>query len=365
MEYLIEYGMFLAKAATIVVAIMLVVGAIATAGARRRAPKRGRVKVTELNRHIKGMRDVLRARVHDKAELKRLGKTEKAQRKKDAKAAKKEAKERSRRAKERAAGESSANQDPEPDKRVFVLRFKGDIAAEKVACLREEITAILEIARPPDEVLLCLESPGGLVHAYGLASSQLARIKKREISLTICIDKVAASGGYMMACLGDKLIAAPFAIIGSIGVLVQMPNFHRVLQRKEIDYELITAGEFKRTLTTFGEITQQARDKAQEDVDTIHGVFKSWVKEHRPAVDIDRIATGETWLGSQAKDLLLVDEVGTSDERIVGACAEYKVFEVEYVIRKSPQEKLGKALYSAVDRLLLKWLNKPADSSFQ
>lgn len=378
MEYLIEYGMFLAKAATIVIAVMLVIGAIAAAGSRRRgAGKRGRIKVTELNRHVEELRDALRGRVLHKADLKKLTKAEKAQRKK-------EEKERKRQAKAVAAApkpdpdsnpapeenpnpdrDASEGQSTEPEKRVYVLRFKGDIAAEKVASLREEITAVLAIAEKSDEVLLCLESPGGVVNAYGLASSQLTRIKNRGIPLTICVDKVAASGGYMMACLGDKLIAAPFAVIGSIGVLLQMPNFHRVLQRKEIDFEMITGGEYKRTLTTFGEITKKARDKAQEDVDTIHGLFKDWVKQHRPAVDLERVATGEIWLGAPALDLGLVDEIGTSDERIVAACAEHKVYEVEYVIRKSPQERLGKALYAALDRLLLKWFNTPVESNFQ
>ncbi len=356
MEYLIEYGMFLAKAATIVVAVMLVVGAIAAAADSRRrgAGKRGRIKVTELNRHVRELRDVLRGSVLRKAQLKQVARAEKAQRKK-------EEKERKRRMKAAAGQEQEAA----TEKRTFVLRFKGDLAAGKVASLREEITAVLSVARESDEVLLCLESPGGMVHAYGLAASQLSRIKSRNIPLTICVDKVAASGGYMMASLADKLVAAPFAIIGSVGVLVQMPNFYRALQRKEIDYEIIAAGEFKRTLTTFGEITQKARDKVQEDVDNIHDLFKDWVKQHRPAVELDRIATGETWVGVQAKELRLVDEIGTSDECIVAACADHKVYEVEYVIRKSAHERLGRAIYAALDRLLFKWLNTPANSNPQ
>ncbi|MCY4296040.1 MAG: protease SohB [Gammaproteobacteria bacterium] len=356
MEYLIEYGLFLAKAATVVAAIVLVIAAAAAAGNRRqggRRGRRGRIKVTELNRHVDELRDALRDKVLSKAQCKQLAKAEKAERKKAAKEEKKRAK--------AAAGGAPV----EAGKRLFVLRFKGDMAAEKVASLREEITAILSIAGEADEVLLCLESPGGMVHAYGLASSQLARIRKRGIPLTICVDKVAASGGYMMACLADKLIAAPFAIIGSIGVVLQLPNFHRVLRRNEIDYELITAGEFKRTLTVFGEVTDKARGKAQEDVDNIHGLFKNWVKEHRPAVDLGRIATGETWVGTQAMDLRLVDEIGTSDEKIVAACAERKVYEVEYVIRRPAHERLGRALYAALDRLLLKWSGAPPNTHFQ
>ena len=184
-----------------------------------------------------------------------------------------------------------------------MLNFKGDISANAVISLREEITATLSMAEEQDEVLLRLESPGGMVHAYGLASSQLLRIKNDKIPLTICVDKVAASGGYMMACLADRLVAAPFAMIGSIGVLVQVPNFYRVLKKHDVDYEMISAGEYKRTLTTFGEITKKGKEKVQEDVQVIHDIFKQWVKDHRPSVDIEKISTGEVWVGRRKKSI--------------------------------------------------------------
>jgi len=234
-----------------------------------------------------------------------------------------------------------------------------------VTSLREEITAILALAEPSDEVICRLESPGGMVHAYGLASSQLLRIKSQGIPLTICVDKVAASGGYMMACLADKLVAAPFSVIGSIGVLVQVPNFHRVLQKHDVDFEMISAGEYKRTLTTFGEITQKGRDKVKEDVETIHGIFKQWVKEHRPSVDIDKIATGETWLGTQAKERYMVDDLRTSDECIVKACDDADVFEVEYEIKKSIQDKLGKVLQDTVEKAYGLVFEKNQPTNFQ
>ncbi len=239
-----------------------------------------------------------------------------------------------------------------------MLNFKGDIAAHAVASLREEITAVLSLASNKDEVLVRLESPGGMVHAYGLASSQLMRIKARKIPLTVCVDKVAASGGYMMACLADKLVAAPFAIIGSIGVLVQLPNFHRLLKKNEIDYETITAGEFKTTLTTFGEITQKGRDKVKQDVEDMHTLFKQWVKDHRPSIEIDKISTGETWVGIQAKERYMVDELKTSDECLVAACEDADVYEVEYELKKSIQDKVGsifrEASQAAVSTLLEK-----------
>lgn len=350
LEFLSEYGMFLARTATVAAAVVAV-AAFVFAGARRggRRGGKGAIRVTRLNRRIDGMRDALRRAALGRERLKLLAKEEKRK----AKAERKEEKAKAR----KAADEPEAGD----KKRVFVLDFKGDLAAEAVACLREEVTAVLSVARADDEVLLRLESPGGMVHAYGLAASQLMRLRDKGIPLTVCVDKVAASGGYLMACLADRLVAAPFAIIGSIGVLLQTPNFHRALKRRDVDYEIVTAGEYKRTLTAFGEITPKGRHKAQEDVDAIHGVFKDWVKSHRPDVDIDAIATGETWVGAQAKERLLVDEIGTSDERLVEACGAADVFEVEYEPRRSIQDRLGAAFGRALDRALDRWLGRSPD----
>ena len=364
MEYLIQYGMFLAKAATIVVAIVIVLGAVAASGNRqRKSGRKGQIKVTHLNEHYDDLKDTLRHSVLAKEQLKQVHKSEKKQ-------AKLEAKEQAKSDKE-AAKHADAVTDPESGestqrkKRVYVLTFTGNIAADEVTSLREEITAVLTLAEPSDEVVLRLESPGGMVHAYGLASSQLLRIKSRQIPLTICVDKVAASGGYMMACLADRLVSAPFAIIGSIGVLVQLPNFHRVLKKNDIDYEIISAGEFKRTLTQFGEITQKGRDKVQEEVETMHDIFKAWIKDHRPSVDIDKIATGETWVGTQAKERYMVDEIKTSDECIVSACETADVYEVEYELPKSLQDKIGGAFQGTVEKLFVNWIGKSTNNHFQ
>ncbi len=359
MEFLAEYGMFLAKVATIVVAFIIVITAIAASGQRSKKPgKKGALKVSFLNDHFEEMKDSIRNAVMDKSELKTVHKEEK-------KKLKAETKERE---KERKAVQKSETPDAEiksQRKRVYVLNFKGNIAADAVACLREEISAVLSMAAEGDEVLLRLESPGGMVHAYGLASSQLLRLRSAKVPLTICVDKVAASGGYMMACIADKLVAAPFAIIGSIGVIVQLPNFHRVLKKYDVDFEMISAGEYKRTLTTFGENTEKGREKMQEDVDTIHGLFKSWVKEHRPSVEIDKISTGETWVGSQAKERYMVDELKTSDECILQACEDSDVYEVEYEFRKSIQDKLGRVLEQSIDRAMNKWFERNDVDTYQ
>lgn len=352
MEFLIEYGMFLAKAATIVLAIVIVIAVLAASGQRSRKPgKKGSLKISRLNEHFDEMKDTLRASVLEKKELKQLHKEEKKQEKLEAKAAKHDA--------------DSDESGETHKKRVFVINFKGNIAADAVSSLREEISAILTMAETEDEVMLRLESPGGMVHAYGLASSQLVRLRNARIPLTICVDKVAASGGYMMACLADRLVAAPFAIIGSIGVLVQLPNFHKVLKKYDVDYEMISAGEYKRTLTTFGEITQKSRDKVQEDVETIHDIFKSWVKEHRPSVEIDKVATGETWLGSQAKERYMVDDIKTSDEYIIDACKNADVFEIEYEFQKSIQDKLGRVLEEGVARAVSRWFQQTHVDKYQ
>ncbi|MDA8602258.1 protease SohB [Gammaproteobacteria bacterium] len=390
MEYLIQYGMFLAKAATIVVAIVLVIGAIAAAGSRqRRASKRGEIVIERLNDHLEDLHDAVREEVIDPATLKldnkARSKREKEEAKAETKRAKAEAKDKAKeKAKEKAKpkGESSqganaaipenkSSNDARLDdalsrrKRIYVLDFDGDVAAEEVSSLREEITTVLSIAEPCDEIILKLESPGGMVHAYGLAASQLQRIKDAKIPLTICVDKVAASGGYMMACLADKLVAAPFAIIGSIGVVVQLPNFHKILKKNEVDYEVISAGEYKRTLSTFGEITDKGRAKVQEDVENIHEIFKQWVKSHRPIVDVSRVATGETWVGMQAKERYLVDELNTSDDVLVRACKDADVFEVNYKFKQTLQDKLGAAVEAGVARAANKLLAADRSKDFQ
>jgi len=230
--------------------------------------------------------------------------------------------------------------DTDAKKNIFILTFDGDIKASAVNSLREEVTAILNVATEKDEVLIRLESPGGMVHAYGLAAAQLSRIREKGISLIISVDKVAASGGYLMACIANKILAAPFAIIGSIGVIVQLPNFHRLLKEKKVDFEQITAGNFKRTLTLFGENTESGREKLHEEIEEIHSLFKNVIVEHRPQIDIDKVATGEHWLAKQAIELKLIDELRTSDDYLLEQSTKANLFEIHYKIKKTFSEKL-------------------------
>lgn len=219
-------------------------------------------------------------------------------------------------------------------KTIYVLDFDGDIKASQVSSLSKTITAVLNVATPADEVLLKLESAGGIVHGYGLAAAELMRFRARNIPLIVAIDKVAASGGYLMACVANKILSAPFAIIGSIGVVVQMPNFHRLLKDKHIDFELHTAGEFKRTITLFGENTKEGRDKLQQDIEDIHGHFKHLIEDFRPQVDIAKVSTGEHWLGQHALTLNLVDEIRTSSDYLLEQSKKAQLFEVSYEVKK-------------------------------
>jgi len=241
---------------------------------------------------------------------------------------------------------------------LFVLNFQGDIRATAVSALREEITAILSVATPQDEVMLRLESPGGMVHAYGLATAQLQRLRAKGIRLTVIVDKVAASGGYMMACIADQLIAAPFAIIGSIGVILQMPNFNRLLKEQHIDFEQITAGRHKRTLTVFGPNTEEGRKKSREEVEAIHTLFKQLVQQYRPDTDIDKVTTGEHWSGLESLPLKLIDALGTSDDFLLKQADTWRLLEVAFQQKKTFMEKFMGAknqLLNALQTHSLPW----------
>jgi len=350
-EFLFEYGLFFAKVATLLVAFVVVVSVIVGASQKSKDGQgQGHLEITPLNQQFEDLKDTMLIATTDeslqKAEEKKLNKAKKKQLSDEKKASKK-------------VSESLAPQ----RSKVYVLNFDGNISASAVGHLREEITAVLTQATPNDEVLLKLESSGGMVHSYGLASSQLDRLRKKNVPLTVCVDKVAASGGYMMACVADKILAAPFAIIGSIGVVAQMPNFNKVLKKHDVEFELLTAGEHKRTLTMFGENTEKGREKFIEELEDTHQLFKDYVSTRRPQLDIDKIATGEIWFGSRAKDMALIDDIQTSDEYLVSRIEEADVFEVAYVFKKKLHQRLGLAAEESADRLLLKWWSRLTQSS--
>ena len=340
MDLVYEYGLFLAKIATVVVAFVIVIALIANLAQRKRHPH-GELRVTRLNEQHKTMQEEMAVALLEPHQQKLWHKEQKKKEKQEAKAAKAKAK----RGERASSGKAT----------VYVLDFKGSMDAHEVTSLREEITAVLAVAKPQDEVLLRLESPGGVVHGYGLASSQLQRLRERHIPLTVAVDKVAASGGYMMACVANRIVAAPFAIVGSIGVVAQVPNFNRLLKRNDIDIELHTAGQYKRTLTLFGENTEEGREKFREDLNETHHLFKDFVQTMRPTLNIDEVATGEHWYGLQAKEKGLVDDIRTSDDLILQLLPQYEVVNVRYTRRKKLMDKFTGSMTKSVERLLLRW----------
>ena len=325
MNFLLEYAGFLARAVTVLVVIIVILAMVAALRSRGRT-RAGELLVTSLNDFYSELKETVELNVLDKTQLKARRKVKSAQEKQDKK---------------------TGLHKP----RVFVLDFDGDIKASAADSLRHEITALLAVAEPTDEVVLRLESGGGMVHSYGLASSQLARIREAKIPLTVCVDKVAASGGYMMACIGDKILSAPFAVLGSIGVVAQLPNIHRLLKKNNIDVEILTAGEYKRTLTVLGENTEQGREKFLQDLQTTHDLFKQFVVQYRPQLDIDAVATGEVWLGTDAQAQQLVDVLQTSDEYLSKRAAEADVYALQFVQKKSLQERVGLTAGAAVEHI--------------
>lgn len=327
MEFLLEYGLFLAKAVTLLVSVVLFLIVVIGLSQRNQPAEGGHIEVKSVNEALESLTKNLKHLVLNASERKLEEKADKKRLKDERKAQKKQAK-------------ANQNGEVEVRNRVFVVDFEGDIQASAVSSLREEVTAILAVARETDEVVIRLESQGGVVHGYGLAASQLSRIVSKNISLTVAVDKVAASGGYMMACIANQIIAAPFALLGSIGVAAQIPNFYRLLKSKDIDVELLTAGEYKRTLTMWGENTDKGREKFVEELEEVHALFKSFVADNRPSVNIEAVSTGEAWYGTSALEQDLVDKLMTSDEFITDKCGQADVFLVKFVEHKNKIDRV-------------------------
>lgn len=336
MEFIQDYALFLVKALTLVILAIVLLGFVIAMISRGRDGEDAgeQLTVKHLNERYRDMEAILRQRI--------LGK--KAQRRHE-QTLKRQAKMRHK--------EAASEDDPH----IFVLRFHGDIRASRVDSLREEVSAILTLARPAlDRVVVCIDSGGGMVPSYGLAAAQVARLRQAGLDVTAAVDRIAASGGYMMAAVAQRIIAAPFAIVGSIGVVAQIPNLHRLLKRHDIDIELMTAGQYKRTLTVLGENTPEGRAKFQQDLNETHSLFKDHLLQFRPQLDIDRLATGEHWYGQQALDLQLVDELQTSDDLLMGLTRAYEVFEVRYSRKQSLGQRLGLAAEHGIDQFLARFM---------
>ena len=322
LEIFLEYGLFLLKVITVLISVIVLISFVT---ASKKSNTSEGLEIENLNEKYKGLSDSLNKAVMEKDEWKKKQKSEKA-------IAKKNKKKKTKKPK------------------VYILDFIGDIKASAVPSLREEVTAILDIAKRNDQIVLRLDNHGGVVHEHGLAASQLARIREKKIHLTVVVDKVAASGGYLMASVANKIYAAPFAILGSIGVIAQLPNFNRLLDNYGVDFEQITAGQYKRNVTMFGKNTDEDREKLKDQLEEIHELFKSSVNEYRPQLDLERVATGEHWYGSKALELGLIDEIKTSDELLIEMAKKYEIFSVKLKVKKP----LKKRLLSNIDSLLEK-----------
>ena len=321
MEFLAAYGLFLLKTITIVVGIIAVIVVAASAG--RKGADDG-LEIENLNKRYRALADSLRNAISNKEQRKQLAKDEKQR-------------------------DKQAAKDGSVRPRSFVIDFKGDLKASAVPSLREEVNAILDVAGEDDEVIIRLENPGGVVHEHGLAASQLVRIRERNIPLIVCVDKVAASGGYLMACVATKICAAPFAILGSIGVLAQIPNFNRLLDEHGVDFEQVTAGKYKRTVTMFGENTDEDRAKLKEELEDVHTLFKGAVAKYRPELDLELVATGEHWYGTRAIELGLTDELCTSDEFLSTRAQDRDLYSVHFKIKVPLQKRLFGGVESAFE----------------
>ena len=326
MEFLQDYGLFLLKGLTILTLALILLGVAMAAATRGRSRDDEQLTVRHLNQRYRDMKQALQRKVLGRGAVRRLLRQARRERKRESR--------------------SERN-------RVYVLRFHGDIRATAVENLREEISAILTLARPgTDQAVLCLDSGGGLVPSYGLASAQVARLRDAGLSLTVTVDRVAASGGYMMAAVAQHIVAAPFAVVGSIGVVAQIPNVHRLLQRHDVDIELLTAGQHKRTLTVLGKNTPEGRAKFQQELEETHDLFKKYLQRYRPELDLSTLATGEHWYGEQALEQGLIDEIGTSDDLLMRLAQDHDVYEVRFSRRQPLGKRIGIAFEQGLERLM-------------
>jgi len=335
-HFLLDYGLFFLKSLTILAAAILILLVVAGIKASRRHPDpHGELVIENLNDYYDDLEDTLASEVLEKESYK--------------------AKQKSKKKAEKAKRKSDEQQEKP---KLYTFDFYGDLHASEVDDLRELVTTVLLMATPKDEVVVTLESAGGLVHTYGLAAAQLARIRDKQIPLTVSVDKVAASGGYMMASVANKIISAPFAILGSIGVIAELPNFNKVLKNYQVEYEQHTAGEYKRTLTMFGENTNKAREKFVRELDETHALFKSHIKQYRPQLALDEVATGEHWYGHQAIDLALCDALQTSDDYLLSMRDKFDMFRLKFERTQSLRDKLSDLMGKCFDKVWVKLFTK-------
>ena len=339
MELLADYGLFLLQTVTIVLAVIavIVVSSKISGGGDE---QRGAIKITDLSKKFADQSKYVKTVLDDALTQEKLSLIDRIKKRLN------------------KSSQTTSETPSKKEKIAIVIEFKGDMKASQVANLRQEVTAILAMERKPDQVVIKLTSPGGLVHTYGLASSQLSRLREAQIPVSACVDTVAASGGYMMAVCAERIIAAPFAVLGSIGVVAQIPNIHRFLKNRDVDVELHTAGANKRTLTMLGENTPEGRRKFREDLEQTHLLFKAWIAERRPNLDLDAVADGSIFYGTDALTKGLCDEIATSDDVLLGLSADHNLFALKWVEKKSLAARLSRDASGAIVDQVDQYINR-------
>ncbi len=352
MEFLFDYVSFLLKVATVAAAIIVIVTVIAASSMKRQHKDTfGHLEIRHVNDVFEQMKSILEQAGQTPEERKKKAKEDK-RKKKDKKGESQSSEDGQEAEAEGESADTDDADDAERKRNLYVMNFEGDVEASRTNTLRLEVSAVLTNIQENDEVLVRVESVGGLVHSYGYAASQLMRLRKAGVHLTVAVDKVAASGGYMLAVVADKIIAAPFAVVGSIGVAAELPNLNRLLKKHDVDYEIFTAGKYKRTLSVLGENTDEARQKFTEEIEDVHGLFKEFVSENRSQVDLEVVSTGETWYGERAMKINLVDELQTSDEYIMNACKDANVYEVSWSV---PKKSFSATISESLETVVAAW----------
>lgn len=334
-ELLLEVGAFTLK--SLVLGLVIFGGLLAIIAASLKQKKSGKeIEVQNLSEKSKKRQLQIKAKLLPAAEFKKTLKSEQKKMKKERK--------------------SRDHHKP----RLFVLEFEGDVRATQTEELREQITSLLSVSDPStDQVLVTIESPGGMVHGYGLGAAQLLRIRDKGIRLVAAVDKVAASGGYLMASVANEIIAAPFAVVGSIGVIAQVPNLNRLLKKHDIDYEEVTSGKYKRSVSFLGEITPDGRRHFEKKIEGTHDLFKQFVKDLRPQLNLEEVANGDHWYGKEAVALGLVDRLQTSDDFISQFIESHQVIKLTSPEKKNLVQKVSQAAEQSLERVLYKLLTWP------
>lgn len=233
-------------------------------------------------------------------------------------------------------------------KTAVLLSFNGDINATEVIEFGRAVSMIVQMKDLVSEVYIIINSGGGVVNGYGLLASEIERLHYSEIETYALIDQVAASGGYMAACVANHVVAAPFAYIGSIGVVSEMPNFNQILSDNGINIEQHTAGKSKRTVTPLGKITDEDRNEFKKKLERIHRSFINHVSHYRNINDADEnknsiIFSGDYWIAEETVELELglVDEISTSQEFLLDKMKEYNIIEITFQENKTKKSKLS------------------------